>query len=49
MMEPILRKYKARKYIHRKAPSQMLAWVLNTPQLFEGSSNVFLKDFSKGS
>ena len=28
------------KYIHKKVPSQMLAWVLNTPLLFEDSSNV---------
>ena len=39
MMEIILRKYKVDKYIHKKAPSQMLAWVLNTPLLFEDSSN----------
>ena len=30
------------KYIHKKAPSSMLAWVLNTPLLFEDSSNVLL-------
>ena len=46
MMELVLRKYKAVKYIYRKAPSYMLAWVLDTPLLFEDSSNVFLKDFS---
>ena len=40
MMELILRKYKDVKYIHKKAPSQMLAWVLNTTLLFEDSSNV---------
>ena len=28
------------KYIHKKAPLQMLAWVLITSQLFEDSSNV---------
>ena len=39
MMELILQKYKADKYIHKKAPSQMLAWVLNTPLLFEDSSS----------
>ena len=27
-------------YIHKKAPSEMLAWVLNTPLLFEGSSKI---------
>ena len=42
----ILQKYKAVKYVHRKAPLQMLAWVLNTSLLFVDSSNVFLKDFS---
>ena len=40
LMELMLRKYKAVKYIHKKAPSKMLAWVLNTPLLFEDSSNV---------
>ena len=39
MMELILQKYRADKYIHKKAPSQMLAWVLNTPLHFEYSSN----------
>ena len=46
MMELILRKYKAVKDIYKKASSYMLAWVLNTPLLFEESANVFLKDFS---
>ena len=46
MMELTLRKYKAVKYIHKKAPSKMLAWVLNKPLLFEDSSNVlFSKKF----
>ena len=47
MIELLLRKYKAVKYIHKKTPLKMLAWVLNTPLLFEESSNVlfFLKDF----
>ena len=40
MMELILRKYKAVKYIRKKLPSQMLPWVVNTPLLFEDSSNV---------
>ena len=40
MMELTLRKYNAVKYIHKKAPSLMLAWALNTPLLLGYSSNV---------
>ena len=40
MMELLLRKQYAVKDIHKKAPSKMLALVLNTPPLFEDSSNV---------
>ena len=43
MMELILRKYKAVKHIQRKAPSQMLAWDLNTPLVSEDPSKVFFK------
>ena len=40
MMEHIFQKYKAIKYIHKKAPSEMLTWFPNTPLLFEESSNL---------
>ena len=44
MMKLILRKYKAVKYIHKKALSWMLAWVINTPLHFE-EKFYFLKGF----
>ena len=40
MMELIFRKYKAIKYIHKKAPSKMLPGVLSTTLHFEVSLNV---------
>ena len=46
-MEILLRKQQADKIVHKKAPSQMLTWVLNTPLLFEDSKVFNIKSLLK--